>query len=214
MASQDEINEKGSAAVQEFDNDAVIAASQEAIDAGVDLVSFIENGLTAGMNIIGDQFDQGILFLPHVIAASEAMSAGVDLLTPELEKAHAEVKSKGTIAIGTIEGDIHTIGKDILATMLRIAGFKVIDLGRDVPIADYVEAAKTADIVASSALMTTTMVLQTHVEEQLKEAGLRDKVKTMVGGAPTTQDWADKIGADLYGENAADAIVKCNSALE
>ncbi|MCD4704305.1 MAG: B12-binding domain-containing protein, partial [Methanosarcinaceae archaeon] len=209
MASQDEINEKGSAAVQEFDNDAVVAASQEAIDAGVDLVSFIENGLTAGMNIIGDQFDQGTLFLPHVIAASEAMSAGVDLLTPELEKANAEVASKGTIAIGTIEGDIHTIGKDILATMLKIAGFKVIDLGRDVPIADYVEAAKTADIVASSALMTTTMVLQTHVEEQLKEAGLRDKVKTMVGGAPTTQDWADKIGADLYGENAADAIVKC-----
>lgn len=214
MASQDEINEKGSAAVQEFDNDAVVAVSQEAIDTGVDLVSFIENGLTAGMNIIGDQFDQGTLFLPHVIAASEAMSAGVDLLTPELEKAHAEVASKGTIAIGTIEGDIHTIGKDILATMLKIAGFKVIDLGRDVPIADYVEAAKTADIVASSALMTTTMVLQTHVEEQLKEAGLRDKVKTMVGGAPTTQDWADKIGADLYGENAADAIVKCTSALE
>ncbi|MCD4704404.1 MAG: methyltransferase cognate corrinoid protein, partial [Methanosarcinaceae archaeon] len=209
MLTQDEINEKGSAAVQEFDNDAVVAAAQEAIDTGVDLVSFIENGLTAGMNIIGDQFDQGTLFLPHVIAASEAMSAGVDILTPELEKAHAEVASKGTIAIGTIEGDIHTIGKDILATMLKIAGFKVIDLGRDVPIADYVEAAKTADIVASSALMTTTMVLQTHVEEQLKEAGLRDKVKTMVGGAPTTQDWADKIGADLYGENAADAIVKC-----
>jgi trimethylamine corrinoid protein len=99
--------------------------------------------------------------------------------------------------------------------MLKIAGFKVVNLGRDVAIADYVQAVRDgADIVGSSALMTTTMVLQTQIEEQLKEAGLRDKVLTMVGGAPVTQDWADKIGADLYAENSADAVVKCKAALE
>jgi trimethylamine corrinoid protein len=110
--------------------------------------------------------------------------------------------------LGTIEGDIHSIGKDIVATMLKIAGFKVKDLGRDVPIGKFIEAAKDADVVASSALMTTTMISQIQIEEQLKEAGLHDKIKTMVGGAPVTQDWSDKIGADIYAENANDAVVK------
>ncbi|MBP2030896.1 trimethylamine corrinoid protein [Methanohalophilus levihalophilus] len=215
MVTQEELNEKGKAAVMDFDDEAVVEVAEECISAGLDPVSLIQDGYTAGMNEIGDQFEQGTLFLPHVIAASEAMSAGVEVLTPELEKAAAETENKGTIAIGTIEGDIHTIGKDIVATMLKIAGFKVVDLGRDVAIADYVQAAKDgADIVGSSALMTTTMVLQTQVEEQLKEAGVRDKVMTMVGGAPVTQDWADKIGADIYGENSADVIVKCKAALE
>uniref|UniRef100_UPI00272E74BA cobalamin-dependent protein n=1 Tax=Methanococcoides sp. TaxID=1966350 RepID=UPI00272E74BA len=122
----------------------------------------------------------------------------------------AETESRGKIVIGTIEGDIHSIGKDIVATMLKIAGFEVFDLGRDVAINDYVEKAKEvgAQVVASSALMTTTMVSQIQIEEQLKEAGLRDSLKTMVGGAPVTQDWADKIGADVYGENASDVVTK------
>ncbi|AKB85912.1 B12-binding domain-containing protein [Methanococcoides methylutens] len=216
MVSQDEINAKAKAAVMDFDDEAVEEVCEEAIDAGVDVVSLIQDGLTAGMNEIGDQFEQGTLFLPHVIAASEAMSAGVAVLTPVLEKQGAGVESKGKIAIGTIEGDIHTIGKDIVATMLKIAGFQVIDLGRDVPIADYVAAVKEHQPLAigSSALMTTTMVLQMQVEEQLKEAGLRDSVKTMVGGAPVTQDWADKIGADIYAENATDAVVKCKALVE
>jgi trimethylamine corrinoid protein len=216
MVTQDEINAKAKAAVMDFDDEAVEEICEEAIDAGVDVVSLIQDGLTAGMNEVGDQFEQGTLFLPHVIAASEAMSAGVAVLTPVLEKQGAGVESKGKIAIGTIEGDIHTIGKDIVATMLKIAGFNVIDLGRDVPIADYVAAVKEHQPIAigSSALMTTTMVLQMQIEEQLKEAGLRDSVKTMVGGAPVTQDWADKIGADIYAENATDAVVKCKALVE
>ena len=213
MVTQDELNARAKAAVMDFDDEAVEEICEEAIDAGVDIVSLIQDGLTAGMNEIGDQFEQGTLFLPHVIAASEAMSAGVAVLTPVLEKQGGKTESKGKIAIGTIEGDIHTIGKDIVATMLKIAGFQVIDLGRDVAIADYVAAVKEHQplVVGSSALMTTTMVLQMQVEEQLKEAGVRDTVKTMVGGAPVTQDWADKIGADLYAENATDAVVKCKA---
>jgi trimethylamine corrinoid protein len=144
------------------------------------------------------------------------MSAGVAVLTPELEKRGSETKSKGKVVIGTIEGDIHSIGKDIVATMLKIAGFQVIDLGRDVAINAYVEKAKEvgANVVASSALMTTTMVHQIQIEEQLKEAGIRDSLKTMVGGAPVTQDWATKIGSDVYGENATDVVAKLNAMFQ
>jgi trimethylamine corrinoid protein len=212
MITQDEINAKAKAAVMDFDDELVEEICVEAIEAKVDIASLIQEGLTAGMNEVGDQFEQGTLFLPHVIAASEAMSAGVAVLTPVLEAQGGTVKSKGTVVIGTIAGDIHSIGKDIVATMLKIAGFKVVDLGRDVAIAKYIDAVKEHKplIVGSSALMTTTMVLQTQIEEQLKEAGIRDSVKTMVGGAPVTQDWADKIGADIYAENASDAVVKCS----
>ncbi|MCS3923064.1 cobalamin B12-binding domain-containing protein [Methanosalsum natronophilum] len=210
MATKEEIIQKGKAAVLDFDEDAVKEVAKEAIDAGVNPAELIEDGFTAAMNEIGDQFESGTLFLPHVIAASEAMSAGVEVLTPELEKLSAESKARGTVVIGTIEGDIHSIGKDIVATMLKIAGFDIIDLGRDVPVKDYVDKAKekNADVVASSALMTTTMITQTQIEEQLKEAGLRDNIKTMVGGAPVTQDWANKIGADIYAENSGDAVNK------
>ncbi|WP_135612608.1 methyltransferase cognate corrinoid protein [Methanococcoides sp. AM1] len=216
MVTQDGINAKAKKAVMDFDEEAVEEVCKEAIAAGVDVVSLIQDGLTAGMNEVGDQFEQGTLFLPHVIAASEAMSAGVAVLTPVLEAQGGSVKSKGTVVIGTIEGDIHSIGKDIVATMLKIAGFKVVDLGRDVAIGAYVDAVKEHNplVVGSSALMTTTMVLQMQIEEQLKEAGVRDTVMTMVGGAPVTQDWADKIGSDIYAENATDAVVKCNAAAE
>lgn len=210
MATKDEIIAKAKEAIANFDNDAAAAAAQEGLDAGISPVDIIQEGFTTAMNEVGDQFEAGTLFLPHVIAASEAMTAGVDVLTPALEALGAETESRGKIVIGTIEGDIHSIGKDIVATMLKIAGFEVFDLGRDVPINDYVEKAKEvgAQVVASSALMTTTMVSQIQIEEQLKEAGLRDSLKTMVGGAPVTQDWADKIGADVYGENASDVVTK------
>ncbi len=210
MATKEEIIAKAKAAILDFDEEAAEEAAQESLDAGVSPVDLIQDGFTAAMTEVGDQFEAGTLFLPHVIAASEAMSAGVAILTPELEKLGSESENKGTIVIGTIEGDIHSIGKDIVATMLKIAGFKVVDLGRDVAISAYVDKAKetSADVVASSALMTTTMVSQIQIEEQLKEAGIRDSLKTMVGGAPVTQDWATKIGADIYGENATDAVTK------
>lgn len=209
MASKEEIIANAKAAVMDFDDEAAEEAAEEALDAGVDVMEIIEDGFTAAMNEIGDKFEAGELFLPHLIAASEAMSAGMAVLAPAIEGKVVGEKM-GTVVLGTIEGDIHSIGKDIVATMLKIAGFDVVDLGRDVAIAKYVEAAKesNADVVGSSALMTTTMVTQIQLEEALKEAGIRDKVKTMVGGAPVTQDWADKIGADVYAENANDAVAK------
>lgn len=215
MVTQEELNKKGKAAVMDFDDEAVEEVAEECIKAGLDPVSLIQNGFTPGMNEIGDQFEKGIVFLPHVIAASNAMTAGVKTLTPVLEKSTSKMDAKETVAIGTIEGDIHSIGKDIVATMLKIAGFNVIDLGRDVPLNNYVEAAKNgAQIIASSALMTTTMVLQMKLEELLKDAGVRDKVKTMVGGAPATQEWANKIGADIYAEDSSEAVIKCKAILK
>lgn len=212
MSTKESIIQKAREAILDFDEEIAQEAATESLKAGVDPAELIEKGFTAAMNEVGDKFGAGELFLPHVIAAAEAMQAGIDILTPELEKKSSETKSKAVVVIGTIEGDIHSIGKDIVATMLKIAGYKVVDLGRDVPIATFVEKAKEAkaNVVASSALMTTTMVNQIQIEEQLKESGIRDSVKTMVGGAPVTQDWATKIGADIYAENADNAVSKLN----
>ncbi len=191
----------------EFDGEMAEEAAQEGLKAGINPVEIIE-AYTSAMGDVGVQFEQGTLFLPHVLAASEAMNAGIAVLKPEMEKTKAQTISKGKVVIGTIEGDIHSIGKDIVVSMLGIAGYDVIDLGRDVPVKTIVEAVKEHKpaVVGTSALMTTTMVTQIQVEEQLK--GIRDTVKTMVGGAPCTQDWADKIGADIYGESATDAVSK------
>lgn len=198
----------------EFDDRAATQVAEEALDAGISPAELIEDGYTAAMNEVGELFAKGKMFLPHVIAASEAMQGAIKTLMPELERTNAQTKSKGTIVIGTIEGDIHSIGKDIVATMLRIAGYKVYDLGRDVPIMSYIEKAKEvkADIIASSALMSITMINQIQIEEQLKEAGLRASLKTMVGGAPVTLEWARRIGADIYAENAGDAVSKINAS--
>jgi len=215
MASKEEIIARAKEAITEFDDEIAAEVAEEALAAGIDPVELIEKGFTAGMQEVGQQFEQGKLFLPHVLAAAEAMNAGIEVIKPEMEKRKSQTKNLGTVVIGTIEGDIHSIGKDIVASMLNISGFKVVDLGRDVPIKKYVEAVKEykPQVIASSALMTTTMVYQIQIEEQLKEAGVRDSVKTMVGGAPVTQDWADKIGADIYAESANDAVSKVKAAL-
>lgn len=215
MASKEEIIAKALASITEFEAEIAEEASREALAADIDPVELIEKGFTAGMQIVGEKFEQGSLFLPHVLAAAEAMNAGITVLKPEMARRKSQTTSKGTVIIGTIEGDIHSIGKDIVASMLSIGGFDVVDLGRDVAVSTFVEKAKEMkpEVVASSALMTTTMVLQIQLEEQLKEAGIRDQIKTMVGGAPCTQDWADQIGADIYGENATDTVTKVKEAL-
>lgn len=212
MVTKTDIIAKAKEAILDFDDEAAGEVAKEALAAGVSPAELIEEGFTAAMLEVGEKFGAGELFLPHVIAAADAMQAAINILTPELERTSTQTKSKATVVIGTIEGDIHTIGKDIVATMLKIAGYKVVDLGRDVPVKTYVEKAKEvkANIVASSALMTTTMVNQIQIEEQLKEAGIRADLKTMIGGAPVTQAWADKIGADIYAENAEDAVAKLN----
>jgi dimethylamine corrinoid protein len=201
--------------------DAIISCKKDAVLAAVEKAKgelepseIIEKGLAAGMNEVGILFERGKLFLPHVMMAADAMTAGVKLLEAEFPAGH-ESKKLGIIVNGTVEGDVHDIGKSIVSTMLQSAGFEVYDIGRDVPIRNFLEKAKevNADMIGLSALMTTTLQGQRDVIELLKEEGLRDKIKVMVGGAPATQAWADKIGADCYAENASEAVAKAKELL-
>ena len=182
--------------------------AQEALERGIDPLEAINEGFVVGVNYVGDQYAAGEMFLPDLVLAGEAMKAAVEVLEPELARRGTERKMLGTVVIGTIEGDIHDIGKTLVATMLSTAGFKVYDLGVDVPVSTFIDKAREveADIVGVSALLTTTMVKQRDVVEALEEAGLRPKVKVMVGGAPVTQGWADEIGADGYSEDAIGAV--------
>ena len=174
----------------------------------------IDKGLSAGMNQVGILFERGKLFLPHVMMAADAMTAGVKLLEEGMP-AGTRDKKLGVIVNGTVEGDVHDIGKSIVSTMLQSAGFEVHDIGRDVPIQNFIQKAKEtdADMIGISALMTTTLPGQRGVIELLKEEGMRSRVKVMVGGAPATQAWADKIGADCYAENASEAVAKAKELL-
>ena len=188
------------------------AVAEEAIaDPSVDLVRVISEGYSAGINYVGELFAQKKVFLPHIMAAAGALTAGLDIITPELEKRGGATDSGlGNVVICSIEGDIHSIGKDIVAIMLKVAGFNVFNIGRDVPLKDIVQACKdhNADAVGTSALMTSTMVHQKDLEQMMVKEGLKGKCLTNVGGAPVTQQWADEIGADLYTESATDASAK------
>ncbi len=193
------------------------AVAEEVVaDKNSDIVAVIADGYTAGINEVGELFAQKKLFLPHIMAAASALTAGLDTLTPELEARGASAgESLGDVVICSIEGDIHSIGKDIVAIMLKVAGFNVHNIGRDVPLDDIVKACieYNAKAVGTSALMTSTMVNQKTFEEKIKNAGLKGKCLTNVGGAPVTQQWADDIGADIYTESAMDAVAKFKAAV-
>ncbi|MDY9926098.1 dimethylamine corrinoid protein MtbC [Methanosarcina sp.] len=201
--------------------DAVISCKKEKVLKAVEKAKaeippeeIIDKGLSAGMNQIGVLFERGKLFLPHLMMAADAMTAGVKLLEEGMP-AGTQEKKLGTIVNGTVEGDVHDIGKSIFSTMLQSAGFEVHDVGRDVPIRSFVQKAKEtdADMIGISALMTTTLQGQREVIELLKEEGPRSRVKIMVGGAPATQAWADKIGTNCYAENASEAVAKAKELL-
>jgi dimethylamine corrinoid protein len=213
MASKEELIQELSDAIISCKKDRVIAAVEKAKEV-MEPAEIIEKGLAAGMNQVGVLFERGKLFLPHVMMAADAMSAGVKILEADMP-AGAQTKKLGVIVNGTVEGDVHDIGKSIVSTMLQSAGFEVYDIGRDVPIKQFIEKAKevNANMIGISALMTTTLQGQRDVIELLKEEGLRDKIKVMVGGAPATQAWADKIGADCYAENASEAVAKAKELL-
>ncbi len=212
--SKEEMFKELSDAIVSCKKDAVEAAVEKARDEGIDAAEIIEKGLAAGMNEVGILFERGKLFLPHVMMAAGAMEAGVALLEADMPKEEAS-KKLAVIVNGTVEGDVHDIGKSIVSTMLQSSGFEVHDIGRDVPLQDFIDKIKETDanMVGMSALMTTTLSGQKEVIEMLKEQGLRDKVKVMVGGAPATQAWADKIGADCYAENASEAVAKAKELL-
>jgi len=200
---------KAAQSILDTDDDAAREIARKSLEDGMDPLEMINEGFTEGIRKMGDLFDRGEVFLPGLLIASEAMTAAVEILEAALPKDRQQ-KKLGVIVIGTVEGDIHDIGKGIIVTMLRVHGYEVHDLGRDIPISEFVAKAKElkADVVGSSAMMTTTQIGQKKLEQALKEAGLRDKVKTMVGGAVATEHWAKRIGADFFGETPQDTIDK------
>jgi trimethylamine corrinoid protein len=181
--------------------------AKQAIALGIDPLDAINKGFVNGVNFVGDQFSCGLMFLPELVMAGEAMKAAVAVLEPELARRGTERKMLGKVVLCTVEGDIHEIGKTLVGTMLSATGFQVFDMGVDVPVMKVVEKAREvgADIVAMSALLTTTMVHQKDVIEALEDISLRATVKVMVGGAPVTQEWVKQIGADGYSEDAIGA---------
>lgn len=185
------------------------ALARQALAQGIDPLEAINRGFVPGVNYVGEQFAAGEMFLPELVIAGEAMKAAVAVLEPEFARRGTAREILGRVVIGTIEGDIHEIGKTLVATMLSASGFEVHDLGVDVPITTFVEKARevNADLIGISALLTTTMVRQKDVIEALEDSGLREQVKVMVGGAPVTQGWAAEIGADGYSEDAVGAVV-------
>lgn len=184
------------------------ALAQEALESGVPPLEAISHGFVPGMHEVGEQFGHGQMFLPDMMAAAEAMRAAMAVLDPELRKMGAERPSLGTVVLGTTKGDIHEIGKILVGTLLAAHGFRVHDLGADVPGEQFAVKARElhADIVGVSALLTTTMKNQRGVVEAIDRAGLRPRVKVIVGGAPVTRRWAEEIGADGYAKDAMSAV--------
>jgi len=188
--------------------DETVELTRQAIEAGLEPLTIINQGLVPGMNIVGDKYQSGEYFLPHLLIAANGMQQAMELLEPELHAREQAVEAAGTVVIGTVKGDIHEIGKSLVATMLSASGFQVYDLGADVPAGAFIAKVKEtgANLLGLSALLTTTMTVQRDVIEALAEAGIREQVKVMVGGAPVSQEWTDSIGADGYAEDAVAAI--------
>jgi len=200
-------------AVIRGDRDSVGSMTQAAVDEGVSAEQIINEGLIAGMGVVGTKFKANEFYVPEVLIAARAMHAGMNIIKPLL--AASGVQPRGTIAIGTVKGDLHDIGKNLVAMMMEGGGFEVLDLEVDVAPEKFVAAVKDsgAQIIALSALLTTTMPSMKDTIEALKEAGVRDQVKVMIGGAPVTQNYSDEVGADGYSPDAASAVDKANELL-
>lgn len=183
------------------------------VDKGVDPLEIINQGLMAGMNVVGVRFKAGDMFVPEVMMSAKAMSMGIEILKPYM--ADRDMPSAGKVLIGTVKGDLHDIGKKLVVMMLESAGFDIIDLGVDIAPAAFVDAVKEhkPQVVGLSALLTTTMVAMRDTIEVLKEEGLRDTVKIIIGGAPISQSFADEIGADGYAPDAAAATDLCRGLI-
>ncbi len=195
------------------DAKAVAELTQKALDEGLTPAEVLNGGLVTGMDQVGTDFRNNVLFVPEVLIAARAMHAGMDILRPLLVE--SDVKAAGKVLIGTVVGDLHDIGKNLVAMMLEGGGFEVVDLGIDTAPEKFVEAVKTEqpDLIGMSALLTTTMPAMKRTIDALAEAGVRDRVKVMIGGAPVTQAYAEEIGADGYAPDAASAVELARSLM-
>jgi len=211
----DELFQAMAQSIIDGDPDVAADLARKAVEAGIDPLEAINKGFVPGVDYVGEQYSKGEMFLPDLVLAGEAMKAAIAVLEPEITRKGGQRQTLGTVVIGTVEGDIHDIGKTLVATMLSVGGFRVYDLGVDVPVPTFVEKARevNADIVGMSALLTTTMVRQRDVIEALEDAGLRSRVKVIVGGAPVTRSWAQEIGADGYSEDAIGAVAVARQLL-
>jgi len=194
-------------AIVDGDEDLAIENAQAALEMQLDTLETVENGLSKGMDEIGEQFGNGEVFLPELLMAANAFKAAMELLKPELAAQNMQTVQRGTVLIGTVKGDVHNIGKDIVSTVLETKGFEVVDMGVDNDTLSIIQEAKKAqaDVIALSCLMTTTMPAQREFIEILEEMNLREKYFVVVGGGPVTQEWADEIKADGYGKSAVEA---------
>jgi trimethylamine corrinoid protein len=212
--SREEIFDAAREAILEYNVKEAEDVAKRGIKEGIEPMELMNKGFISGISHVGDKFAQGTCFLPELIQAADAMRMVTEVINAAIPKSAQQ--KKGKIVIGTVEGDIHDIGKTIVVSLLKANGFEVYDLGRDIPTEKFIEKADEveADIIGTSALLTTTMEGQRKLEVALKSKGLKEKYKTMVGGAPVTQRWADRIGADAYAEDAGEAVKKAKQLLE
>ncbi len=206
--TKEEVLVKLKEAVEEVDSELAEEAAKAAVEIGLSSLEAINEGLSKGMDTISQQFDDGEVFVPDLLLAAEAFETAMAILTAGMSDEEKAKNHCGKVLIHTVEGDIHDIGKNIVKTMLTAGGFEVIDLGRDVNVDEVVKKAieYKVDVIAGSALMTTTMPAQRDIIKVLIEEGVRDQFKCVFGGAPVSQGWVEKIGADGYAENASEAI--------
>ena len=203
-------------ALVNLEEEKLIETVKKALELNIDPAEIIDDGIVKGLRIVGDKFASGEFFLVELVGAAEpAQKVVKELLEPELKKKSKNTKGKGKVVIGTVQGDIHSIGKNIVATLLFTSHFEVIDLGEDVPVKNFIKKAAEidADIIAASALLTTTMPGQKLIVEKLKTAGMAPRVKTMFGGAPCSEEWVKQIGGEGYAENAMEAVRVAHSLI-
>lgn len=206
MASPEELKKELHEGVVEYEEDRVVNAANAAVEEGVNAYDMVMNGLAAGMEEVGDLYDQQEYFVPELLMCADALYAGLDILKPHIDPNDIGTSAKGQVVIGSIQGDVHDIGKNIIKMMFEVAGFEVHDLGRDVPLENFVEKQMKTDseIIAMSAMMTTTMMGMKKVVQMVKDKN--PDVQIMLGGAPVTSDVADLFGADGYAESAGNAV--------
>ena len=208
MPTADDIYARMRNSIQEYDEAEAAAAAKEAVAAGLNPVEAVEKGFAGAIRELGEAFDRMDIFLPQLVMAADAMKAGVAVLEEAMQASGGKLQKKGVVVLGTVEGDIHDIGKTVVGAMLQANGYEVHDLGVDVPSPRFIQAAEDlgANIIALSALLSTTMLHQRDVTELLRNKGLQAKYFVIIGGAPVTQQWADDIGADAYALHAVEAV--------